>query len=750
VLGGTPTSAGGTGILNIESGTVTATQQLLVWNTPNTAVNFSGGYLTVGSINTQGNSTNFQWTGGTLTITNPVTIDSNFGLGPAITLNSGMSLVTTGSLTNNGTINLAGGSFNATGSIVNNDLISGSGTIITSGTFTNNLQITQSGGNLTLISTGTAINAGTITLATGHSLILGSTALSNTGTVNLNGGSMTGTGILTNAVGGTVSGPGLLNIPFVSSGLVTPGTGTLNILTAWTNAGIVELDCITSTLTGGTITNTGTIQGFGNIGCTASNTGTIQAVGGTLVIGGSLTNPPTGTLSATPGSKLLVASGLSTNAGLISLTGGTFDNGGSALTNSGQITGYGTLSTGGLTNAGHLTLSGTSPSGTTTVTGNVTNNSGELITIAAQPAIFTGNVVNNGTIVTIGTTVTFAGTYSGNSYQSDPSTNVFESAVTINTGGLMTGTASDDFTFLGGTVTNNGSFINAGKLESSDNFTNNGTFNQSGGQAWQPGAVFTNAAGTSVFASDAGAGGQNLTVNVSGGSVTFFSSQHLASLTVASGATAKITDGSSGGRSVVFTPALSIAGTLDLTADDLDYQGGGIAGLATLTKLVKQGYNGGAWNGSGITSSSAAADSSHLTAVGIILNTASGPTPLYTSFDGAAVAVNDVLVKETYYGDANLDGKVDGSDYSRIDNGYLSESTASPLTGWYNGDFNYDGVIDGSDYALIDNAFNQQGAQLSAEVATPAGLVASGTTVPEPAAVGIVIMGGAALLRRRR
>ena len=31
----------------------------------------------------------------------------------------------------------------------------------------------------------------------------------------------------------------------------------------------------------------------------------------------------------------------------------------------------------------------------------------------------------------------------------------------------------------------------------------------------------------------------------------------------------------------------------------------------------------------------------------------------------------DVLLKYIYYGDANLDGEVDGSDYSLIDNGYL-------------------------------------------------------------------------------
>jgi hypothetical protein len=104
-------------------------------------------------------------------------------------------------------------------------------------------------------------------------------------------------------------------------------------------------------------------------------------------------------------------------------------------------------------------------------------------------------------------------------------------------------------------------------------------------------------------------------------------------------------------------------------------------------------------------------------------------------------------VKLTYYGDANLDGKVDGSDYSRIDNGYLSGAT-----GWFNGDFNYDGVINGSDYTLIDNAFNTQGAQLSAEVSATAEIAGSGATsaVPEPATLGICAVGMLALLGRRR
>jgi hypothetical protein len=111
------------------------------------------------------------------------------------------------------------------------------------------------------------------------------------------------------------------------------------------------------------------------------------------------------------------------------------------------------------------------------------------------------------------------------------------------------------------------------------------------------------------------------------------------------------------------------------------------------------------------------------------------------------VALNDVLVKYTYYGDANLDGKIDGSDYSRIDN---ASASSGSLTGWFNGDFNYDGVINGSDYTLIDNAFNTQGTQLSAEIATPTSQLSgpAETAVPEPAAIGLLIAGTMRLLAR--
>jgi fibronectin-binding autotransporter adhesin len=210
-------------------------------------------------------------------------------------------------------------------------------------------------------------------------------------------------------------------------------------------------------------------------------------------------------------------------------------------------------------------------------------------------------------------------------------------------------------------------------------------------------------------------------------------------------------------RVVLTTPSLTIAGsagawtgTLDLQGNDLDGTGGN---LAAITDQVRSGYNlpgGGRWDGTGITSSAAEADTSHLTALGVIQNNQSG-TAIYSPanlFDGVAPGPGDVLVKYTYFGDANLDGRVDGSDYALIDAGYAS---GGALTGWYNGDFNYDGVVDGSDYALIDNAFNNQGARLTSPTALVAAVTGevSPSAVPEPASLGLLGLTAAGLFGRR-
>jgi hypothetical protein len=215
-------------------------------------------------------------------------------------------------------------------------------------------------------------------------------------------------------------------------------------------------------------------------------------------------------------------------------------------------------------------------------------------------------------------------------------------------------------------------------------------------------------------------------------------------------------------RTVLATSALAMSpsGTLNLNNNDMIVQNAGTAGLTTIFGQINEGRSGGTWTGAGITSSSAAATPT-VTALGVELNNDGNGNTLMNSFDGQTVGNADVLVKYTYAGDANLDGVVNGSDYALIDNGfnadrsYLAQNpggTSLPETGWRNGDFNYDGVINGDDYILIDNAFNSEGsASFAAAPATPAAQPTEQIAqVPEPSSLAMLIVGSAGLLRRRR
>jgi hypothetical protein len=238
------------------------------------------------------------------------------------------------------------------------------------------------------------------------------------------------------------------------------------------------------------------------------------------------------------------------------------------------------------------------------------------------------------------------------------------------------------------------------------------------------------------------------TLEYTGASTSGVQLDRLASLNIASGSVVIDPASNHSNHTLLIVGGLTLgaSGKLDLGNSDLDVQAGS---LSAVNNAVALGYNNGTWNNStGITSTSAANSSTHLQALGVIQNNQSG-TALFTgsnAFDGIIPGAGDILVKYTYYGDTNLSGTVDGSDYSRIDNGYLDH-----LTGWYNGDFNYDGVVNGSDYTLIDNAFNTQGASLATELAAPTAQIAGSTTaVPEPLSTTLIGATSLMLLGRRR
>jgi hypothetical protein len=186
-------------------------------------------------------------------------------------------------------------------------------------------------------------------------------------------------------------------------------------------------------------------------------------------------------------------------------------------------------------------------------------------------------------------------------------------------------------------------------------------------------------------------------------------------------------------------PTLTLAGAADGWTGTVDIGDGFLVvktgDAAAIENQVKSGMNlaGGYWNGRGITSSAAAGDAATMTGVGVLSNSLAH----YTTFGSATgLTGSEVLVRYTFYGDADLSGAVDfDNDYILWQTGYLNG-----YTGWVYGDFNHDGVVDfDNDYILWQTLFLNQPV-----------LPGSSTAVPEPGTLALVLLGGLCLLRRRR
>ena len=233
------------------------------------------------------------------------------------------------------------------GAINNFGLISGYG-LISGITLLNPGTITQSDGPLTITATSPGTNTAAINGASGLPLHINSGFTGNDGTVSLNGGFLTNAALFTNNVAGLITGPGTISGQFQNAGTLVATGGALSITNAWTNIGTVNLSGVGR----GVIRRSGYEQQR-HPGAPARFRRTsrtpaapLKPLGGTLTLSGTLTNPGGASLYASTGNKILVTAGLATNAGVISLTGGAFDNNNHPLDNTGQITGFGTIRTG--------------------------------------------------------------------------------------------------------------------------------------------------------------------------------------------------------------------------------------------------------------------------------------------------------------------------------------------------------------------------------------------------------------------
>ncbi len=393
--------------------------------------------LTTSGINITTNSSTLTLSGGT--------IKSN-GVNALAALASNTKSLTIGGSGNN--VSTTAASFSNTGTLTINSgdsftaakLTQVSGNTLTAGTYilSGNLDLTNSGINITTNSATLTLSGGTINsnnvnalsaLASNtKSLTIAGTAnhvsttaasFSNTGTLTINGGDSFTAPALTQISGSTITGG-----TFVLAGNLDL-TGAANITTNASNI----------TLEGGTI-QTGTTNDLANL---SSNTDALTlASNAAFTAAGNFTN--TGALTINKGSTFtLTGTHTLTNLSAGTLSGGTYTIGGTL-----QLT----STNGGITtNAANLTLTGTAASikdGTTNALAGFNNNTGTFaLASGAKLTTASSNFTNSGTMtIASGTTLTVGGT--SHSYN--------QTAGTTTVDGTLAGGTSGSAKITGGTL----------------------------------------------------------------------------------------------------------------------------------------------------------------------------------------------------------------------------------------------------------------------------------------------------------
>jgi hypothetical protein len=176
---------------------------------------------------------------------------------------------------------------------------------------------------------------------------------------------------------------------------------------------------------------------------------------------------------------------------------------------------------------------------------------------------------------------------------------------------------------------------------------------------------------------------------------------------------------------------LTNSGTIDLNEFMIvDYAAGTASPIDTIRQQILAGRNGGSWDAAGIIDSNARTNSS--LRVGFA-DANQKFTNFPATFANQSVDDSAILLRETYGGDANLDGAVNIVDFN-----LLATSFGKTSRYWYNGDFTYDGNVTISDFNILATNFGKNLNALASPAQAPAALritAESAAAIPLPSQV---------------
>jgi hypothetical protein len=367
----------------------------------------------------------------TLTFAGSGSISALFNTGATVRVEG--LLTNTSFFANNGTLTLAGGTYQSGNNVTNaaGFVITGSGTLA-AGVVNNGGTVTATNGELRLLGAVSGAgayravagaSAATLTFAGSGSisalfntgatvrvegLLTNTSFFANLGTLTMANGTYQSANNVTNATGFVITGSGTLDAGVVNNGgtitatggsltftkapvqsgyIVVTNSGTLNVLQAWQNSGTVTL--LGGTVIGSTLTNSLLVAGNGTITAALVNNATVTATNGELRLLGAVSGA--GAYRAVAGASAATL----TFAGSGSIS--ALFNTGATVRVEGLLT-----NTSLFVNGGTLTLAG----GTYQSTANVTNTAGFVVeNLAGTTGTLNARLVNSGTISVNGGTL---------------------------------------------------------------------------------------------------------------------------------------------------------------------------------------------------------------------------------------------------------------------------------------------------------------------------------------------------------